>query len=210
MTDELFSYICAHSTPEDEYLQRLYHETCARLLYPRMASGHVQGLLLRILARTMQAKRVLEIGTYSGYATLSLAAGMDKDGIIDTFEINDEQEVFTRPWLENSPYEPTINLHIGDALQLLTPADGPYDLIYIDANKRQYLEYYHKTFPLLRQGGLLLADNTLWDGHVVSASHDNDPQTLGVKAFNDFVATDGRAETVILPLRDGLTLVRKR
>lgn len=207
---EIEAYIAAHSTPEDDYLRRLYHDTCARLLYPRMASGHVQGLLLRMIAQMTGAKRVLEIGTYSGYATLSLASGMDKDGVIDTYEINDEQEPFTRPWLENSPYPPQIRLHIGDIFQLLPP-DGPqYDLIFIDANKRYYTEYYRLVLPRLRQGGILLADNTLWDNHVIDASYDHDPQTLGIRAFNELVASDVQVETVILPLRDGLTLVRKR
>ena len=196
----LEAYIEAHSTPEDDYLRRLYHDTCARLLYPRMASGHVQGLLLRFIARMTGARRVLEIGTYSGYATLSLASGMDKGAVIDTY----------RPWLENAPYEPEIRLHIGDIFQLLPPDAGPYDLIYIDANKRHYTDYYDLVFPHLRVGGFLLADNTLWDSHVVEATYDHDPQTCGIRAFNDRVAAVERAELVILPLRDGLTLLRKK
>lgn len=207
-------YLDAHCSPEDEYLHRLYRATQTHLLRPRMASGHHQGVLLRLIARMVQPRRVLEIGTYSGYSALSLAAGMPADGHIVTYEINDEQEDFTRPWLEHSPYAARIELRIGDVLHDL-PLDpamtpGSLDLVFVDANKRDYTAYYDLTFPLLRPGGILLADNTLWDGHVIDPTYDRDPQTLGIRAFNDRVAADPRAESLILPLRDGLTLVRKR
>jgi len=175
-----------------------------------MASGHWQGTLLRLLTKLLRPKRVLEIGTYTGYSALSIAAGMEADGLIRTYEINDEQEDFTRPWLEGAPYPPRIELIIGDVLDLLPKENEVYDMAFIDANKRDYCTYYDLVLPRLRSGGLLLADNTLWDGHVIDPAYDDDPQTKGIREFNRRVAHDERVETVILPLRDGLTLIRKR
>jgi len=211
---ELDDYLSAHCSPEDDYLYRLYRATQTHLLRPRMASGHQQGVLLRMIAQMVRPRLVLEIGTYSGYSALSLAAGMPADGRVITYEINDEQEDFTRPWLENSPYPARIEMRIGDVLQLL-PADAEIkrdtlDLVFIDANKRDYVAYYDLVLPLLKSGGLLLADNTLWDGHVIDAAYDHDAQTRGIRAFNDRVAADERVDKVILPLRDGLSLIRKK
>ena len=205
----LEAYITEMITPEDDYLHRLYRATQTKLLRPRMASGHWQGTLLRLLTKLLRPKRVLEIGTYTGYSALSIAAGMEADGLIRTYEINDEQEDFTRPWLESAPYPPRIELIIGDVLDLLPKENEVYDMAFIDGNKRDYCTYYDLVLPRLRSGGLLLADNTLWDGHVIDPAYDNDPQTKGIREFNRRVAHDERVETVILPLRDGLTLIRK-
>lgn len=202
-------YILSHISPEDEYMHRLYRATNTHLLRPRMASGHLQGLLLRMLTGMIRPKTVVEIGTYSGYSALSMAAGMETDAVIHTFEINDEQEVFTRPWLEQSPYPPRIELHIGLVEELLPPMNLSIDLAFIDANKRNYVDYYNLLMPYIAPGGYILADNTLWDGHVVEAAYDHDAQTQGIRAFNDLVREDTRVEKVILPLRDGLSLIRK-
>lgn len=205
----LDDYITRHITPEDDYLYRLYRATQLHLLRPRMASGHLQGLLLRMLCEMIRPRLVLEIGTYSGYSALSMASGMHDGGDIYTFECNDEQEDFTRPWLEGSPYPPRIHMVIGDVFALLDNVPGEFDMAFIDANKREYLRYYELVLPRLRPGGYLIADNTLWDGHVTDPLYDRDPQTAGIRAFNDFVAQDKRVHQIILPLRDGLTIVCK-
>lgn len=209
-SEALEQYILEHISPEDDYLHRLYRATHLQLLRPRMASGHLQGQLLRMLAGMIRPRTVVEIGTYSGYSTLCLAAGMEPGGKVYTFEINDEQEDFTRPWLEQSPYPPDIRMIVGNVFELLPPMQLAIDLAFIDANKREYCEYYDLVMDHLVPGGYILADNTLWDGHVVDPDYDRDAQTLGIRAFNDRVAADERVEKVILPLRDGLTLIRRK
>lgn len=175
-----------------------------------MASGHVQGQLLRMLAQLVRPRTVVEIGTYSGYSALCLASGMERGATVYTFELCDEQEDFTRPWLEASPFQARVELFVGDARQLLPLLRLRPELAYIDANKRDYIDYYELLMPMLPPGGLLLADNTLWDGHVLEADHARDAQTQAIDRFNRHVAADPRAEVVILPLRDGLSLIRKR
>lgn len=206
----LDDYMTAHSSKEDDYMARLYRATQTHLLRPRMASGHLQGLLLRMLTQMIKPRVVLEIGTYSGYSALSIAAGMDKGGIIYSFEINDEQEDFTKPWLEGSPYPAKVEMIIGNALDLLPPMDIKADMAFIDGDKRQYANYYTLIMSKLKAGGWLLADNTLWDGHVVDPAYDRDAQTLAIRRFNDHVAADPRVEQLILSERDGLTLMRVR
>ena len=208
-TEALDQYITNHISPEDDYLYRLYRATHLHLLRPRMASGHLQGQLLRMLTHMVRPRTVVEIGTYSGYSALCMAAGMDREAVIHTFEINDEQEDFTRPWLEGSPYPPKINMIVGDIFELLPPMHLQIDMAFIDANKRDYCEYYDLIMDYLVPGGYILADNTLWDGHVVDPAYDHDAQTVGIRAFNDKVMADERVEKVILPLRDGLTLIRR-
>lgn len=207
MLDE---YILQHITPEDDYLHRLYRDTHLRLIRPRMASGHLQGQLLRLLTSMIRPHTVVEIGTYSGYSALCMASAMTSDATLHTFEINDEQEDFTRPWLEGAPYPPKIELHIGDIFTLLPPMNLHIDMAFIDANKRDYCSYYELIIQHLSPGGYILADNTLWDGHVIDPAYDNDPQTRGIRDFNRMVADDPRVEQVILPLRDGLTIIRKK
>lgn len=208
-TETTDDYILAHITPEDDYLHRLWRATHTQLLYPRMASGHLQGCLLTMLTRLIAPRCVLEIGTFSGYSALCMAKGMAPGGVVHTFEVNDEQEEFTRPWLEGSPYPACVEMHIGDVLELLPAMDLTFDMAFIDGNKRQYCDYYELVMSRLRPGGYILADNTLWDGHVADPAYDHDAQTLGIRRFNDRVAEDGRVEKVILPLRDGLTLIRR-
>lgn len=209
-TDLLDEYILRHIDEEGEYLKALYRDTHVKLLRPRMASGHLQGRLLKMFVRMIRPRNVLEIGTYSGYSALCLAEGLDEGGHVYTFEINDEQEDFTRPWLENSPYASRIDFIIGDALELVPQMDIMFDLAFVDGDKRRYIDYYEMVLARLNPGGYILADNTLWDGHVLEAPRHNDAQTKGIMEFNDRIASDTRVEKVILPLRDGLTLIRKK
>ena len=209
-TELLDEYILAHIDAEGDYLHRLYRATHTKLLYGRMASGHLQGRLLTMIVKMVRPKTILEIGTYSGYSGLCLAEGLDEGGMLHTFEINDEQEDFTRPWFENSPYADKITFHIGDALDLVPKMDVMFDLAFIDGDKRKYVEYYEMVMERLSSGGYILADNTLWDGHVLETPPVKDAQTRGIMAFNDLVAEDKRVAKVILPLRDGLTIIRKK
>lgn len=207
--EPLNDYISTHIDPEDDYLYRLYRATNIHTIHGRMASGHIQGRLLKMLVTMIRPKRILEVGTFSGYSALCMAEGLDDDGKLYTFEINDEMEDFTRPWIEQSPVGNKIVFTIGDA-NLLAPQLGiTFDMAFIDGDKRTYIETYEMAMKLLRVGGFLLADNTLWDGHVIDSAYNHDQQTLGIRAFNDHVQADQRVEKVILPLRDGLTLIRK-
>lgn len=209
-TDELDQYILGHIDEEGEYLRRLYRDTHVKLLRPRMASGHLQGRMLKMFVKMARPKQILEIGTYSGYSALCLAEGLEEGGMLHTFEINDEQEDFTRPWLERSPYTDKIKFYIGDALEWIPRLEVTFDLAFIDGDKRKYIEYYEMVLAHLSQGGYIIADNTLWDGHVLEQANSNDYQTIGIQAFNNYVAKDERVEKVILPIRDGLTLIRKK
>lgn len=206
---DLTTYIANHIDPEGDYLYRLYRATNLHTLHGRMASGHLQGRLLKMLVQMTQAKRVLEVGTFSGYSAICLAEGLPDDGLLYTFEINDEQEDFTRPWIEGSAVANKIRFIIGDAITEAPRLGITFDLVFIDGDKRTYVETYEMAFSVLRQGGFIVADNTLWDGHVCDSAYDKDRQTLGIRRFNDLVANDSRVEKVILPLRDGLTLIRK-
>lgn len=206
----LDDYILEHIDEEGEYLHRLYRATHLKLLYGRMASGHLQGRLLKMFVRMIRPKNILEIGTYSGYSGLCLAEGLEEGGMLHTIEINDEQEDFTRPWFENSAYVDKIKMHIGDALDVIPRLGVKFDLAFIDGDKRKYAEYYEMVLEHLNDGGYILADNTLWDGHVLEPKPIKDPQTRSIVEFNDMVAKDLRVEKVILPLRDGLTIIRKK
>ena len=205
----LTTYIANHIDPEGDYLYRLYRATNLHTLHGRMASGHLQGRLLKMLVQMTQAKRVLEVGTFSGYSAICLAEGLPDDGLLYTFEINDEQEDFTRPWIEGSAVANKIRFIIGDAITEAPRLGITFDLVFIDGDKRTYVETYEMALSVLRQGGFIVADNTLWDGHVCDSAYDKDQQTLGIRRFNDLVAADTRVEKVILPLRDGQTLIRK-
>lgn len=211
----LDEYITSHIDPEPPYLYKLWRDTNVRLLRGRMASGHLQGRLLKMIVQMTGAKNILEVGTFSGYSALCLAEGLGSEGHVYTFEINDEQEDFTRPWIEGSDYADRITFIIGDAITeapKLAEREGiTFDLAFVDGDKRTYMETYEMVLPLLRSGGLILADNTLWDGHVLDEKpRQSDRQTLSIDAFNDFVASDPRVTRVLLPLRDGLTLIRKK
>ena len=210
MTEDIEKYVLAHSAPEGDYLYRLYRATNIHTIHGRMASGHLQGRLLKMLVSMIRPKNILEVGTFSGYSAICMAEGLDKGGKVWTFEINDEMEDFTRPWIENSPVADKIDFRIGDA-NIEAPKLGiTFDLAFVDGDKRTYVETYEMVLRLLRPGGYIIADNTLWDGHVTDPSYDHDHQTQGIRQFNDHVAADNRVEQVIVPLRDGLTLIRKK
>ena len=206
----LDDYILQHIDPEPDYLYRLWRATNIHMLHGRMASGHLQGRLLKMLVTMIRPKNILEVGTFSGYSAICMAEGLEEDGLVYTFEINDEQEDFTRPWIENSPVADKIRFIIGDAVTEAPRLGVTFDMAFIDGDKRTYRETYEMALSVLRPGGFILADNTLWDGHVVDAAYDRDAQTQGIETFNDYVLHDQRVERVILPLRDGLTLIRKR
>ncbi len=207
-TDRIDEYILQHIDKEGDYLHRLWRATQLHLLYGRMASGHLQGRLLKMLVGMIRPKLVLEIGTYSGYSALCMAEGLEEGAHLHTVEINDEQEDFTLPWFQNSPYGDRITMHIGDALVVVPQLGLTFDMAFIDGDKRRYVDYYEIVMEHLKKGGYILADNTLWDGHVVD-DEAYDAQTEGIRFFNDHVAADERVEKVILPLRDGLTIIRK-
>lgn len=202
-------YILQHIDPEGEYLYRLYRATNVHLLRGRMASGHLQGRLLKMLVHMIRPKNILEVGTFSGYSAICMAEGLEEGGKVYTFEINDEQEDFTRPWIENSPVADKIVFTIGDAITEAPKLGISFDMAFIDGDKRSYVETYEMALKVVRPGGFILADNTLWDGHVLEVPRSADKQTQGIEDFNDYVSRDERVERVILPLRDGLTLIRK-
>lgn len=211
MTPQLEEYILDHIDREPDNLRQLSRDVNVYLLYPRMCSGHLQGRILRMLTAMAAPQRVLELGTYAAYSALCIAEGLPPGAHLHTIEIDDEMEDFIRQQLDASPYGNRVTLHIGDALTLIpTLGDQPWDMVFIDANKRTYVEYYEMILPRLRPGGYIVADNTLWDGKVTDPQHNNDAQSRGIMAFNDLVAADNRVEKVILPLRDGLTIIRKK
>lgn len=209
MDSELESYVFNHIDAEGDYLYRLYRATNIHTIHGRMASGHLQGRLLKMLVTMIRPRNILEVGTFCGYSAICLAEGLDDDGKVWTFEINDEQEDFTRPWLEGSPVADKIRFIIGDAITEAPKLGIEFDMAFIDGDKRTYVETYEMVMSVLRPGGYILADNTLWDGHVTDHTYDRDHQTVGIRRFNDHVAADKRVEKVILPLRDGLTIIRK-
>ena len=209
-SEAIEEYILSHSDDEGELLAALNRDANVNLLRPRMLSGHLQGRILKMFCRMLAPKRVLEVGTYTAYATLCMAEGMAPDGRIHTIEINDEMEDFINKYLDRSPHKEKITVHFGDALEVIPKLGGEFDLVFIDADKRLYSEYYDLVFPMVRPGGLILADNTLWDGHVVEVPRSADKQTLGNIAYNDKIKRDDRVEKVILPLRDGLTMIWKK
>ena len=206
--EQLEAYILAHIEPEGDYLHRLWRATNIHLLAGRMASGHLQGRLLKMFVQMVRPKRILEVGTFSGYSAICMAEGLEADGRLYTFEINDEQEDFTRPWIEGSTVAERIEFIIGDAITEAPRLGITFDLTFIDGDKRTYVETYEMALKVTRPGGFIIADNTLWDGHVVDHAYDHDAQTIGIEAFNKHVAHDNRVEKVILPLRDGLTIIR--
>ena len=205
----LEEYISTHIEPEGDLLKSLYRETNIKLLNPRMASGHIQGRLLKSFVQMIQPKNVLELGTFTGYATLCMAEGLPENGHIDTIEIDDELEGFIKKWIDKSPYKDKITLHIGDAVKVVPTLNKKFDLVFLDAEKREYPDYYKQLFDYVELGGYIIADNTLWDGHVVDPEYSKDKQTKAIKEFNDMVAADSRVSVSIVPIRDGLTIIRR-
>lgn len=210
MDNLLDQYISSHIDAEGDYLYRLWRATNIHTVHGRMASGHLQGRLLKMMVEMIRPMNILEVGTFSGYSALCMAEGLPPGGKVYTFEINDEMEDFTRPWIEGSPYADRIDFRIGDANVEAPKLGVTFDMAFVDGDKRTYLATYETVLPLLRTGGFILADNTLWDGHVIDPEYDHDSQTIGIRAFNDAIAADPRVEKVILPIRDGLTLIRKK
>jgi len=209
MDTTLESYILSHIDPEGDYLHRLYRATNIHTIHGRMASGHLQGRLLKMLVTMIRPRNIIEVGTFSGYSAICMAEGLEEGGKVWTFEINDEQEDFTRPWIEGSPVADKIKFIIGDAITMAPSLGVVFDMAFVDGDKRTYVETYEMAMSVLRRGGYIIADNTLWDGHVTDHAYDRDSQTAGIRRFNDHVAADPRVEKVILPLRDGLTIIRK-
>ncbi len=212
----LSEYIEQHSSPESPVLKQITRNTHLEVINPRMLSGHVQGRVLSMISQMIQPKRILELGTFTGYSALCLAEGLTEDGKLITIEHNDEMEDSIRRNLALSPLGEKIELMIGDAKETLRrlgdKAKGTevFDLVFIDADKKEYCDYLDLVLPLMRKGGWILADNTLWDGHIIESAYDKDKQTVALRAFNDKVMQDERLEKVILPLRDGLTIIRVR
>lgn len=208
----LSEYIEQHSSPESTVLQQITRSTHLEVINPRMLSGHVQGRVLSMLSQMIRPKRILELGTFTGYSALCLAEGLTEDGRLITLEHNDEMENSIRRNFALSPLGEKIELVIGDAKEVLENCEfgGDFDLVFIDADKKEYCDYLDLVLPLVREGGWILADNTLWDGHIVDPAYDKDRQTVALRAFNDKVAQNEQLEKVILPLRDGLTIIRKK
>ena len=210
---DIFEYIEQHSSAESDVLKQITRSTHLEVINPRMLSGHVQGRVLSMISKMIQPKQILELGTFTGYSALCLAEGLTVDGKLVTIEHNDEMEDSIRRNLALSPLGEKVELMIGDAKESLRllgkEAIGEkFDLVFIDADKKEYCDYLDLVLPLMREGGWILADNTLWDGHIIDPAYDKDRQTVALRAFNDKVAQDERLEKVILPLRDGLTIIR--
>lgn len=206
----LDEYIEAHIAPEPPELQAVYRRTYLSCLYPRMCSGHLQGRLLKMLTMMIRPMAVIELGAYTGYSAMSIAEGLPEGAVIHTIEADDEMEEMLRENVATSPRAEAIHVHIGDALEVAPGLGLTFDMAFVDANKRHYTDYLEMLLPMMRPGGFILADNTLWGGKLVEGGHHHDPQSQGIQAFNDFVARDPRLETVIVPLRDGLTIIRVR
>ena len=206
----IFDYIEQHSSPESDVLKQITRSTHLEVINPRMLSGHVQGRVLSMFSQMIRPQRILELGTFTGYSALCLAEGLTENGKLITIEHNDEMESAIRRNLALSPLGDKIELVIGDAkeeLKRLGERREAFDLVFIDADKKEYCDYLDLVLPLMRSGGWILADNTLWDGHIIDPAYDKDKQTVALREFNDKVAQDSRLEKVILPLRDGLTII---
>lgn len=209
VNSELDKYIEAHSEPESPVLGELSRVTHLKTLRPRMLSGNMQGQFLKMMCRLVQAKRVLEIGTFTGYAAISMAMGLEEGGLVHTIDINYEIEDFAREFIAKSGLEDKILFHVGDACEVIPQLEETFDLVFIDADKRQYTDYYKLIFDKVRPGGLILADDVLWDGKVLDETN-RDAQTKGILAFNEYVQADDRVENILLPFRHGLMLIRKK
>ena len=214
--EAIVDYATAHSDAEGDYLYRLWRATNIHTVHGHMASGHFQGRLLKMLVMMLRPRTILEVGTFSGYSAICMAEGLaalsdgERRGEVFTYEINDEMEDFTRKWIEGSEVADLIDFRIGDAAKEAPQLGVTFDMMFLDGDKRTYVETYDALFPLLNKGGIILADNTLWDGHVIDPAYDRDSQTLGIRRFNDYIVNDDRVEKVIVPIRDGLTIIRKK
>lgn len=203
-------YILDHSDKEPEYLAKINRKTSVRMINPRMCSGHYQGRVLSMLCKMIKPEKVLEIGTFTGYSAVCIAEALPENGRLDTIEIDDELEDFIKENIQLSPYSDRIKLHIGRALEIIPALNETFDLVFIDADKREYSDYFEAVLPKVKSGGFIFADNTLWDGKILEEVHPNDKQTIEIMRFNDKIASDERVERLILPVRDGLTIIRKK
>ena len=210
INQQLEKYILSHTDQEDEILKDLSRETHVKMLRPRMLSGHLQGKFLKMICQMMMPKRILEIGTYTGYSAISMASGTSTDCKIHTIDCNDELEYFTRKFIQQAGFEDNIHFHIGDALDIIPGMDDEFDLAFIDADKRHYIQYFEAIYPKIKQGGFILADDVLWDGKVLEDVELKDKQTQGILTFNEFIQNDERVENLMLPIRHGLMMIRKK
>lgn len=209
MDQKIEEYIEDHSTSENEVLKELNRQTHLRTFYPRMLSGNIQGKFLEMICRMLQPKRVLEIGTFTGYSAIAIAQALPKDGLMYTIEVNEEMESFIREYISKSGLEKKIKLLMGDALEIIPTLEEEFDLVFIDADKEQYVDYYKLAKTKLKKGGFIVADNVLWSGKVLEKSTKTDKETHGIVKFNEFVKNDSEVEQVMLSIRDGLMLIRK-
>lgn len=203
-------YILNHIDPEDEILKELDRETNLNVLGARMISGHLQGQVLTLLAKMIKPKYILEIGTFTGYSAICMAKGLQKNGQLITIEINDELESIAAKYFKKAGLSSSIKQIIGEANKIIPTLTGKFDLVFIDADKRDYKKYFELVFEKVQPGGYIIADNTLWSGKVLTTPSNDDSQTKGIIAFNEFIKNNNRVEKVILPLRDGMTVIRKK
>lgn len=208
ISDALDTYVTTHSQSEPELLKELNRETYLKILQPRMLSGHFQGRVLSMLSKIIRPHRILEIGTYTGYATLCLAEGLTKNGSIDTIDINDELFNFQKKFFKKSAFNSQIKSHIGDAKYIIPTLKTTFDLVFIDADKENYALYFDLIIDKMNPGGIILSDNVLWSGKVIEPIKSNDKTTEAIDFYNKKINEDPRVETVLLPIRDGLTVTR--
>lgn len=210
MNSEIEKYIIEHTEPEDELLQELNRETYAKVLHPRMISGHLQGKLLTSISKMIQPELAVEVGTFTGYAAICIARGLSESGKLHTIEVNDELVPFAQRYFQRAGLLEKIIQHTGDARDALQNIPENIDMVFIDGDKEQYVSYYQTVFPKVRKGGIILADNVLWSGKVVQEVTENDKFTKGILQFNAYVKNDSSVEQVIIPVRDGIMLIRKK
>ena len=208
ISDDLENYVANHSEAEPDLLVRLDKETHQKILQPRMLSGHFQGRFLSLLSKLINPKHILEIGTYTGYAALCLAEGLQKEGTLDTIDCNEELVTIQNKYFSASPWATQITNYLGDAIKIIPTLNKKYDLVFIDADKENYINYFHLIVPMMNSGGLILSDNVLWSGKVLEHLHPKDTTTKVLLEYNKLLKDDPRVETVLLPIRDGLTVSR--
>ena len=208
ISEELENYVENHSQNEPELLVKLFKETHQKILQPRMLSGHFQGRVLSMLSKIINPTTILEIGTYTGYAALCLAEGLQKDGTLDTIDIKEELVSIQQKYFDLSPWKNQITAHLGDALEIIPSLNKKFDLVFIDADKENYINYFNIIVPMMNKGGIILSDNVLWSGKVLEELNPKDMSTKILLEYNKIVNEDARVETVLLPIRDGLTVTR--
>jgi len=206
---EIENYASQHTAPEPDLLKKLNRETWTTVLYPRMLSGHLQGRILSMFSKMLRPKRILEIGTYTGYSALCLAEGLQEGGWIDTIDVNEELALISGKYFQLSGIQPCIRAHTANALELIPKLEGQFDLVFIDADKENYSRYYDLVIDRVPPGGMIIADNVLWSGKVLENSGEKDKETEALRAFNRKVHEDPRVENLCLPVRDGLMMLRK-